>query len=94
MKLCLAFRLRVFFCDRRLPLLLIALALLPGLEALGTLRVYLRRVGPLEARAALALLLDIRHFFPLAGVVWSAVWVPTKITRSAFAAARFAESMP
>ena len=74
MKACLRWQLRVLRCAWWLLLLLPALALLMGWEAalLGT---YLRRGAAPDPRSALALVLDLRHFFPLAGAVWSSLFL-------------------
>lgn len=71
MKACLRFHLGVLL---RLPWLMLlppALGLLLGCEAAAALALHVRRFGPPEARAALALALDLRHFVPLAGAAWA-----------------------
>ncbi len=79
MKQCFSYRWRVFRYAWWLPLLLLALAILMGMEATGTLHSYLRRVGEQEARSSLAFVMDVRHFFPLAGAVWSAAYFGMEI---------------
>lgn len=75
MKRCLRWHLRVLRSAWWLLLLLAALALLMGWEAAANLAAYARRVGELDPRSALAMALDLRHFFPLAGAVWAALWL-------------------
>ena len=71
MKACLRFHLGVLL---RLPWLMLlppALGLLLGWEASAALALHVRRFGPPEAGAALAIALDLRHFVPLAGAAWA-----------------------
>ena len=75
MKRCLRYHLRVLLHIRWLSLLPPALGLLMGWEAAAALRGYAGRFGAPEARSALALLLDIRHFIPLAGAAWAAAFL-------------------
>jgi hypothetical protein len=75
MKRCLRSHLRALVCCWRLALLPPALGLLLGWEASAALGAYVRRAGPADARSALAFVLDIRHFVPLAGAAWAAAFL-------------------
>ena len=76
MKNCLRWQLRVLRFAWWLLLLLPVLALLMGWEAAAALEPYLRRGGgSLDARSALAVVLEVRHFFPLAGAVWASLFL-------------------
>ena len=75
MKACLRWQLRVLGYAWWLLLILPALALLLGWEAAAVPQAYLRRGAQLDPRSALALVLDVRHFFPLAGAVWAALFI-------------------
>ena len=75
MKRCLRFHLRALFSLWWLPLLPPVLGLLMGWEASAALGAYIRRAGPTDVRSALALVLDIRHFVPLAGAAWAAAFL-------------------
>ncbi len=75
MKRCLRSHLLALACCWWLALLPPALGLLLGWEAAAALGAYTRRVGPAEARSALALVLDVRHFVPLAGAAWAAAFL-------------------
>ena len=75
MKRCLRFHLRALFSVWWPALLPAALGLLLGWEAAAALGAYTRRIGPLGAAAALAFVLDIRHFVPLAGAAWAAAFL-------------------
>ena len=75
MKRCLRFHLRALFSLWWLPLLPPVLGLLMGWEAAAALGAYVRRAGPADARSALAFVLDIRHFVPLAGAAWAAAFL-------------------
>ena len=83
MKRCLRSRLRALFGLWWLPLLPPVLGLLLGWEASAALGAYARRVGALEARSALALVLEIRHFVPLAGAAWAAAFLGGEFDASA-----------
>ena len=75
MRHCLRSRLRALFGLWWMPLLPPVLSLLLGWEASATLGTYVRRVGAPEARGALALVLEVRHFVPLAGAAWAAAFL-------------------
>ena len=75
MRACLRWQLRVLSCAWWLLLLLPVLALLLGWEAAAVPAAYLRRGADLDPRSALALVLDMRHLFPLAGAVWAALFL-------------------
>ena len=75
MKRCLRFHLRALFSLWWLPLLPPVLGLLMGWEASAALGAYIRRAGLTDARSALAFVLDIRHFVPLAGAAWAAAFL-------------------
>ncbi len=75
MKRCLRYHLRALFSLWWLPLLPPVLGLLLGWEAAAALGAYTRRAGPADARSALAFVLDIRHFVPLAGAAWAAAFL-------------------
>ncbi len=75
MRACLRWQLRVLSCAWWLLLLLPVLALLLGWEAAAVPAAYLRRGGELDPRSALALVLDVRHLFPLAGAVWASLFI-------------------
>lgn len=75
MKLCLRSRLRALFSLWWMPLLPPVLGLLLGWEASAALGAYTRRVGAPEARSAFALVLEIRHFVPLAGAAWATAFL-------------------
>lgn len=79
MKQCLHFRWKVILYAWWLPLLLLIMSVLMGVEATASLNDYLLRVGTSNAREALAYVMDIRHFFPLAGAVWSAAYFGMEI---------------
>lgn len=75
MKTCLRYSYRVLRYAWWLPALLTGMALLMGIEAGSAVNTYAARYpAGLEAWESVTLLADIRHFFPLAGVVWSALW--------------------
>ncbi len=71
MKGCLRFQLGVLLSIPWLPLLPPVLGLLLGWEASAALALRVRRFGQPEARAVLAIALDLRHFVPLAGAAWA-----------------------
>ena len=75
MKRCLHSHLLALACCWWLALLPPALGLLLGWEASAALGAYTRRIGPVEARSALALVLDVRHFVPMAGAAWTAAFL-------------------
>ena len=75
MRHCLRNQLWTLFHIWWLPLLPLALGLLMGWEAAAALSAYARRVGGLDAHGALAFLLDVRHFVPLAGAAWAAAFL-------------------
>ena len=75
MRACLRWQLRVLGCAWWLPLLLPVLALFLGWEAAAVIKAYALRGTVLDPRSALALALDVRHFFPLAGAVWAALFL-------------------
>ncbi len=75
MKACIRWQLRVLGYTWWLLLLLPALALLLGWEAAAVPEAYLRRGAELDPRSALALVLETRHLFPLAGAVWAALFI-------------------
>lgn len=75
MRACLRWQLRVLGCAWWLLLLLPVLALLLGWEAAAVPAAYLRRGAELDPRSALALVLDMRHLFPLAGAVWASLFI-------------------
>ena len=75
MRACLRWQLRVLSFAWWLLLLLPALALLLGWEAAAVPAAYLRRGAELDPRSALALVLDVRHLFPLAGAVWASLFI-------------------
>ncbi len=75
MRACLRWQLRVLGCAWWLLLLLPVLALLLGWEAAAVPAAYLRRGAELDPRSALALVLDMRHLFPLAGAVWASLFL-------------------
>ena len=76
MKNCLHWQIRVLGYAWWLLLLLPVLALLMGWEAIVALEPYLRRGGgSIDARSALAVVLEVRHFFPLAGAVWASLFL-------------------
>ena len=75
MKRCLQSHLLALACCWWLTLLPPALGLLLGWEAAAALGAHPRRVGPAEARSALALVLEVRHFVPLAGAAWAAAFL-------------------
>ena len=75
MRACLRWQLRVLSCAWWLLLLLPVLALLLGWEAAAVPAAYLRRGAELDPRSALALVLDVRHLFPLAGAVWASLFI-------------------
>ncbi len=79
MKQCLLFRWRVILYAWWLPLLLLIMSVFMGVEATASLNDNLHRVGTSNAREALAYVMDIRHFFPLAGAVWSAAYFGMEI---------------
>ena len=88
MKACLRWQLRVLSCAWWLLLLLPALSLLMGWEASATLEPYLRRGGgSIDTRSALAVVLELRHFFPLAGAVWASLFLGMDYTSDAHALA-------
>ena len=88
MKACLRWQLRVLGYAWWLILLLPALALLMGWEAAALPGTLLRRGGgTVDPRGALALVLDLRHFFPLAGAVWSSLFLGMDYAAEAQAAA-------
>ncbi len=78
MRRCLRYHLRALFHIWWLPLLPPALGLLMGWEAAAALHAYARRCGMPDARSALAFVLDIRHFIPLAGAAWAAAFLGTE----------------
>ena len=75
MRRCLRSQLRALFGIWWMPLLPPVLGLLLGWEASAALGAYARRFGAPEARGALALVLEVRHFFPLAGAAWAAAFL-------------------
>lgn len=75
MRACLRWQLRVLSCAWWLLLLLPVLALLLGWEAAAVPAAYLRRGAEPDPRSALALVLDVRHLFPLAGAVWASLFM-------------------
>ena len=88
MKNCLRWQLRVLGYAWWLLLLLPVLALLMGWEATAALEPYLRRGGgSIDARSALAVVLEVRHFFPLAGAVWAALFLGMDYASDAHASA-------
>ncbi len=72
---CLRSQLRALLGLWWLPLLPPALGLLLGWEAAAALGAYTLRAGPLSGSSALAFVLDIRHFVPLAGAAWAAAYL-------------------
>ena len=75
MRRCLRSQLWVLFHVWWLPLLPLALGLLMGCEAAAALAATARRSGGQDAQSTLALLLDLRHFVPLAGAAWAAAFL-------------------
>ena len=75
MRACLRWQLRVLGCAWWLLLLLPVLALLLGWEAAAVPAAWLRRGAEPDPRSALALVLDMRHLFPLAGAVWASLFI-------------------
>ena len=85
MRNCLRWQLRVLASAWWLLLLLPAMALLMGWEAVAALGTSLRRSGGgMEPAAVLALVLEVRHFFPLAGAVWSILFLGMDFGAEAF----------
>lgn len=88
MKNCLHWQIRVLGYAWWLLLLLPVLALLMGWEAIVALEPYLRRGGgSIDARSALAVVLEVRHFFPLAGAVWASLFLGMDYSSDAQASA-------
>ncbi len=75
MSRCFRFHLYVFLRAWWLPLMLAVFPLLMGWEAAAACGSYVRRLGRQAPETALALLLDLRHFIPLAGAVWSGLFL-------------------
>ena len=75
MRACLRWQLRVLGYAWWLPLLLPVMALLLGWEAAAVPAAYLQRGAELDPRSALALVLEVRHLFPLAGAVWASLFI-------------------
>lgn len=75
MRACLRWQLRVLGYAWWLPLLLPVMALLLGWEAAAVPAAYLQRGAELDPRSALALVLEVRHLFPLAGAVWAFLFI-------------------
>ena len=75
MKRCLRSRLRALFGIWWLPLLPPVLGLMLGWEAAAALRAYTLRSGPLSSSSALAFVLEVRHFVPLAGAAWASAYL-------------------
>ena len=75
MKTCLRYTFRILKCAWWLPALLLGMALLMGYEAGSTVNALAtRQPAGLDTKECVVLLMDVRHFFPLAGAVWSALW--------------------
>ena len=88
MRACLRWQLRVLRYAWPILLLLPVLALLMGWEAAALLGTCLRRGGgTMDPRSTLALVLDLRHFFPLAGAVCSSLFLGMDYGAEAHAAA-------
>lgn len=88
MKACIRWQFRVLGYAWWLLLLLPVLALLMGWEAIAALESHLHQCdGSLDARIALALVLDVRHFFPMAGVLWSVLFIGMDYGAEAYALA-------
>ena len=88
MKNCLHWQIRVLGYAWWLLLLLPVLALLMGWEATAALEPYLRRGGgSIDVRSALAVVLEVRHFFPLAGAVWACLFLGMDYSSDAQASA-------
>ena len=88
MKACIRWQFRVLGYAWWLLLLLPVLALLMGWEAIATLEPYLRRGGgSIDVRSALAVVLEVRHFFPLAGAVWASLFLGMDYSSDAQASA-------
>ena len=87
MKACLRWQLRVLGHAWWLLLLLPGMALLLGWEAAAVPGAYLRRGAELDPRSALALVLEVRHLFPLAGAVWAFLFIGMDYPGEARAAA-------
>ena len=83
MKNCLRRQLRVLASAWWLPALLAAMALLMGRAASSVTAALLRRGAEPDPRSALALVLDMRSFFPLAGAVWAALFIGMDYTGGA-----------
>ncbi len=75
MKRCFRWQLRVLGCCRWLLPLLPAMALLMGWAASAPWNAGLRRMMAADPWSALAHCLDDRRFFPMAGAVWSILWL-------------------
>ena len=84
MKACIRWQLRVLGYAWWLLLLLPVLALLMGWEATAVL---LKSKGNIDPSHILAIVLDARHLFPLAGAAWAVLFLGMDYDADAFALA-------